>query len=174
MNQTLLAPWGLRGLLSVIPTTALVLLGSLAEVDLSVYDRGSYAGFGGPLPLLTASVPRGRLNGFLNWTVTGAFYERVWVNPGNLPAYRAPDRVREVGPTLQPSPNPGSQVAQNRAAVRITPRRWSAGCTAACCTGASGARRLSRPSPLTTRRTRCTSRCSSTCCGAAVCGPLSS
>lgn len=30
LNDTLLSPWGLRGLLSVVPTTALVLLGSLA------------------------------------------------------------------------------------------------------------------------------------------------
>ncbi|GAA5513892.1 hypothetical protein Dcar01_02641 [Deinococcus carri] len=30
VNEALLAPWGLRGLVSVIPTTALVLLGSLA------------------------------------------------------------------------------------------------------------------------------------------------
>lgn len=38
MNQTLLAPWGLRGLLSVIPTTALVLLGSLAARPLQARD----------------------------------------------------------------------------------------------------------------------------------------
>ncbi|WP_245557733.1 polysaccharide deacetylase family protein [Deinococcus apachensis] len=111
---------GVRSLAAQVTRRMFAARPGLAEVDLSVYDRGSYAGFGGPLPLMTASVPRGRLNDFLNWTATGAFYERVWVNAGNLPAYRAPDRIREVGPTLQPSPTPGSPVAQNRASIRIT------------------------------------------------------
>lgn len=34
VNDALLSPWGLRGLLSVVPTTALVLLGSLAALPL--------------------------------------------------------------------------------------------------------------------------------------------
>lgn len=68
---------------------------SLDEVDISVYDRGSYAGFGGPLPVLTASVPRDRLNDFQAWASDHQAFERVWVNPGNLPRYLAPDRVKE-------------------------------------------------------------------------------
>lgn len=71
---------------------------SLNEVDISIYAKSSYAGFGGPLPLMTASVPRMRLGDFGRWVSSKVPYERVWVNPGNLPAYRAPDRVREVLP----------------------------------------------------------------------------
>lgn len=72
---------------------------TLNEVDISVYDQGSYAGFGGPPPVMTASVPRARLGDFQAWAEHKASYERVWVNPGHLPAFRAPDHVREVAPT---------------------------------------------------------------------------
>lgn len=71
----------------------------LNEVDIGVYDRGTYAGFGGPPPLLTASVPRERLTDFQGWATQGTPYERVWVNPGHLPVDRQPDRVRENAPT---------------------------------------------------------------------------
>ena len=69
----------------------------LDEVDISVYDKASYGGFGGPLPLLTASVPRDRLNDFLAWSAGRADYERAWVSPrpGAAPT-RVPDRVREL------------------------------------------------------------------------------
>lgn len=95
---------------------------TLAEVDLSVYDKGSYAGFGGPLPLLTASVPQARLGAMTSWALGQGTYDRAWVNPGNLPAYREPDRVREVTPTLvsrgpQPRQN-AAQIAQTTARIR--------------------------------------------------------
>ncbi|MGI8748726.1 MAG: polysaccharide deacetylase family protein, partial [Deinococcus sp.] len=73
----------------------------LSEVDLSLYDRSSYGGFGGPLPLLTASVPRARLPEFLSWAAGSGSYDRVWLNiaPPAAPA-RRPDRVRELSVTF--------------------------------------------------------------------------
>ncbi|WP_229776062.1 polysaccharide deacetylase family protein [Deinococcus ruber] len=69
----------------------------LDEVDVSVYDRGSYAGFGGPLPILTASVPRLRLEEFLNWADGHGSYDRAWVNAkAPTPPIRQPDTVREL------------------------------------------------------------------------------
>ena len=69
----------------------------LNEVDISVYDKASYGGFGGPLPLLTASVPRERLGDFLEWSAGKDSYERAWLSstPGAAPV-RPPDRVREL------------------------------------------------------------------------------
>ena len=69
----------------------------LDEVDVSVYDKSSYGGFGGPLPLLTASVPRERLDDFLEWAAGRGSYERAWLSstPGAAPA-RRPDQVREL------------------------------------------------------------------------------
>lgn len=69
---------------------------NLNEVDISIYAKSTYAGFGGPLPLLTASVPRLRLSDFEAWATQHLPYERVWVNPGHLVAYRKPDRVLET------------------------------------------------------------------------------
>ncbi|WP_245745460.1 polysaccharide deacetylase family protein [Deinococcus reticulitermitis] len=71
---------------------------TLAEVDVSVYDRASYGGFGGPLPLFTASVPRGRLNDFAAYVAGQGTYERVYEGRGNgstPPAapLRAPERL---------------------------------------------------------------------------------
>lgn len=86
----------------------------LDEVDLSVYDKASYAGFGGPLPILTASVPRDRLDDFSAWANDKTPYERVWVNPGNLPKFRPPDRVKEAAPT----PDSGRETALETVARR--------------------------------------------------------
>lgn len=49
----------------------------LNEVDVSVYNKGTYGGFGGPLPLLTISVPRARLSELGAWAQGGA-YDRAW------------------------------------------------------------------------------------------------
>ena len=69
----------------------------LDEVDISVYDKASYRGFGGPLPLLTASVPRERLNDFLAWAEGKNGYERAWVNARQPAApSRQPEPVREL------------------------------------------------------------------------------
>ncbi|MFK7600889.1 polysaccharide deacetylase family protein [Deinococcus sp. SM5_A1] len=116
----------LRPLAAEVVRRVLAARPSLSEVDLSIYDRGSYAGFGGPLPVLTASVPRNRLDDFLAWTAqeqagSVASYERVWVNPGNLPAYREPDQVLETTPKLQTDKAaPVQQARQNVRDIRRT------------------------------------------------------
>ncbi|MEW6423026.1 MAG: polysaccharide deacetylase family protein, partial [Deinococcota bacterium] len=114
-----------RALMEQVVRRVLAARPSLDEVDVSVYDRGSYAGFGGPLPLLTASVPRARLADFAAWAAGQGSYERVWQNPGNLPAFRPADRVREQTPSL--SAPGGSQAALNRAAVNLTTARVAGG-----------------------------------------------
>ncbi|MFC6659505.1 hypothetical protein [Deinococcus multiflagellatus] len=93
-----------RALSALVAARVLAARPDLSEVDLSVYDAGTYAGFGGPLPLLTASVPRTRLADFQAWTAGRAAYERQWVNPGPsaLPTERDPDRVPEASPALVP------------------------------------------------------------------------
>lgn len=74
---------------------------SLSEVDVSVYRAGSYQGFGGPLPRMTASVPRARLDAFLNLEpATIKDFDRLWVNPDAVPPQprRAPSEVLEITP----------------------------------------------------------------------------
>ncbi|WP_216319150.1 polysaccharide deacetylase family protein [Deinococcus aestuarii] len=95
----------------------------LVEVDVSVYDKATYAGFGGPPPLLTASVPRTRLNDFETWVSGQGDYERAWVEPESRPTFRVPDLVREVLQFFSPRPEGQSQAAQSRAAVELTSAR---------------------------------------------------
>ncbi len=74
---------------------------SLDEVDVSVYRAGTYDGFGGPLPRLTASVPRARLKAFLALEpATLQNYDRAWVNPAIVPPKpsRTPSDVLEQTP----------------------------------------------------------------------------
>lgn len=52
----------------------------LAEVDVSVYRAETYCGFGGPLPVLTLSVPQARLEGFPAEWEAGT-YDRTWSAP---------------------------------------------------------------------------------------------
>ena len=81
---------------------------SLNEVDLSVYRREDYAGFGGPSPYFTASVPRDRLAEFLKLK-PGDDYDRLWINPKTpetpeVEANGATDPgVIEANPTLEGS-----------------------------------------------------------------------
>lgn len=85
----------------------------LAEVDVSVYVRETYGGFGGPSPLLTASVPRERLAAFLKLTpATLGSYPRLWQNPAQEPGQprRAPSgetsrEAPEPAPTFEGSKN---------------------------------------------------------------------
>ncbi|ABF44219.1 polysaccharide deacetylase family protein [Deinococcus geothermalis] len=56
----------------------------LGEVDVSVYLAEGYRGFGGPLPLLTLSVPRARLATFRDEVRRGS-YDRLWTNPTATP-----------------------------------------------------------------------------------------
>ncbi len=62
-----LARQAVRGALQARP--------SLQQVDVSVYHRGTYMSFGGPPPMLTASVPRARL---LEFEHDGLDFERLW------------------------------------------------------------------------------------------------
>lgn len=56
---------------------------SLAVVDISVYRAEGYAGYGGPLPLFTASVAKERLGEFVRLSpVTALSFDHLWVNPG--------------------------------------------------------------------------------------------
>lgn len=74
---------------------------SLSEVDVSVYRAGTYQGFGGPLPRLTASVPRARLNAFLALEPASLKdFDRAWVNPDAVPTQpsRTPSDVLEQTP----------------------------------------------------------------------------
>ena len=86
-----------RALAGYVARRVLAAREQLDEVDISVYDKASYGGFGGPLPLLTASVPRERLGDFLEWSAGKDSYERAWLSstPGAAPV-RPPDRVREL------------------------------------------------------------------------------
>ena len=86
-----------RALAGYVARRVLAAREQLNEVDISVYDKASYGGFGGPLPLLTASVPRERLGDFLEWSAGKDSYERAWLSstPGAAPV-RPPDRVREL------------------------------------------------------------------------------
>lgn len=53
---------------------------NLAEVDVSVYRAETYRGFGGPLPVLTLSVPHSRLAQFPTAWQAGT-YDRTWAAP---------------------------------------------------------------------------------------------
>ncbi|WP_245872717.1 polysaccharide deacetylase family protein [Deinococcus planocerae] len=113
---------GARLLMGTVARRVLAARPGLAEVDLSVYDKATYGGFGGPPPLLTASVPRARLGDFEGWVNGQGGYERAWVGPGTLPTFRAPDRVRETTQPLTPAAG-ASQAAQNRADLGVTTAR---------------------------------------------------
>ena len=67
---------------------------TLLEVDVSVFQKEGFQGLAGPLPLLTASVPISRLEGFLKLSPqapkTWLRYGRLWVN---VTANRAPERM---------------------------------------------------------------------------------
>ena len=70
---------------------------NLAEVDVSVYNKAGYGGFGGPLPILTLSAPRSRLLDVAAWAAGGR-YERAWEaasSPPLVPDERIADKVRE-------------------------------------------------------------------------------
>ncbi|WP_293912696.1 polysaccharide deacetylase family protein [Deinococcus sp.] len=77
-----------RTLAATAAARALAARPGLSEVDVSVYNKVGYGGFGGPLPILTLSVPRSRLADVARWAAGGA-YERAWEAalsppPGNL------------------------------------------------------------------------------------------
>ncbi len=73
----------------------------LAEVDVSVYEAESFDGIGGPLPRLTAGVPRAELLNFLNAKPNANNgYDRQWLNPNITAPKRAPQPVLEQTPVF--------------------------------------------------------------------------
>lgn len=75
----------------------------LAEVDVSVYAQGSYGGFGGPPPVLTASVPAPRQAEFARLKLnTLKTYDRVWLASAATPTRTPPDEAFE-GPETIPA-----------------------------------------------------------------------
>lgn len=64
----------------------------LDELDISVYPEEGYLGFGGPPPVLTASVPRERLREFFDQQLS---FERLWMSPGPAASPRAELEQRE-------------------------------------------------------------------------------
>ena len=90
---------------------------SLNEVDVSVYLEDDFDGLGGPLPLLTASVPKLEFGSFEQLQPnTVLSFERLWLHPGIVspkPA-RTPDKIREQNPTFYGSSQDlrGQQVQQ--------------------------------------------------------------
>ncbi|WP_288481047.1 polysaccharide deacetylase family protein [uncultured Deinococcus sp.] len=83
-----------RALALEIASRALAARPELSEVDVSVYDRATYGGFGGPLPLFTASVPRARLAEFRAYAQGQGSYDRVY--EGGAPATTPPTVVARV------------------------------------------------------------------------------
>ncbi|WP_425148667.1 polysaccharide deacetylase family protein [Deinococcus sp.] len=83
-------------------TKALAARPQLSEVAVSVYRAEGYQGFGGPAPLLTASVPRARLAEFVGTALSkAAGYERLWLNPDAVPpAQLSPSRELEAAPVF--------------------------------------------------------------------------
>jgi len=90
---------------------------TLSEVDVSVYGAGSYAGFGGPPPIMTASVPATRQTEFAGLTVrTLSGYDRAWLARATQPIRIAPAEAYEgpeTGPTYVGSAR--QALAQQRA-----------------------------------------------------------
>ena len=86
-----------RKIAALVVGRALAARPSLSEVDVSVYNRAGYGGFGGPLPILTLSAPRDRLTDVAAWAAGGR-YERAWEassSPPLVPDDSIADKVRE-------------------------------------------------------------------------------
>ena len=79
-----------RAFAQAVVTRALLARPSLSEVDVSVYNKAGYGGFGGPLPILTLSAPRPRLADVARWAA-GGHYEQGLGSAGQ----RATDAARQ-------------------------------------------------------------------------------
>ncbi len=76
---------------------------SLSEVDVSLYLSEDFDGFGGALPLLTASVPKLEFASFEKLQpVTVSSYQRLWLHPNkpNPIPQRKPDKTLEQNLTF--------------------------------------------------------------------------
>lgn len=101
----------LLGLAQTVVREAYLARNTLASVDISIYRAEDYAGFGGPSPLFTASVPKYRLVDFMKVLAPALDdYNRLWVNPSQpLPPEREPSgatdpTVAEPAPTFEGTP----------------------------------------------------------------------
>ncbi len=85
------------GLAQMVATRTLATRSSLTVVDISLYQAEGYAGFGGPLPLFTAAVPRDRALAFSRVQPTTVDdYDHLWVNEAATPA---PPELEPTGAT---------------------------------------------------------------------------
>ncbi len=93
---------------------------SLSEVDVSAYRREDYAGFGGPLPYFTASVPRTRLTEFLNLKPGKDDYDRLWVNSKTpeAPEIEATGATDPTVPEIKPKLEGSSAEIQAQQALK--------------------------------------------------------
>lgn len=71
------SPSRLRALALQVVRSVYVAKPDLAEVDVSLYRAETYGGFGGPLPLMTLSVPAARRGNVAQEWAAGR-YDRVW------------------------------------------------------------------------------------------------
>jgi peptidoglycan-N-acetylglucosamine deacetylase len=74
----------------------------LNEVDVSLYLSEDFDGFGGALPLLTASVPKLEFASFEKLqAATVSSFDRLWLHPeGNASPQPKPDKTFEQNPTF--------------------------------------------------------------------------
>lgn len=87
---------------------------SLEGVDISIYAKGEFAGFGGPLPRFTASVNKRRMGDFLRLNLsTLRGFDHLWVNPQDaFYGPPAPGVTSELEQTLQFEGTPAQLKAQ--------------------------------------------------------------
>lgn len=110
-------------LAQLVAARTLATRSSLREVDISLYQREGYAGFGGPSPLFTASVPRPRAAEFgrVKPTILDE-YDRLWANPVATPlppqlepTGETPTGVPEAKAALIGTVTPAERLEQSRA-----------------------------------------------------------
>ena len=97
-------------LAQLVAARTLAARSSLAEVDISVYGREGYAGFGGPSPLLTVSVPRTKAAAFVQVNPSAAP-----LPPQLEPTDETPTGVPEAKPALIGNITATERLEQRRA-----------------------------------------------------------
>jgi peptidoglycan/xylan/chitin deacetylase (PgdA/CDA1 family) len=108
-------PLGKSGLLTLAQQVARQVFAqqpSLAWLDLSIYRRQGFGGFGGIAPLLTASIPSKQVTEFVGLSLLeGLSYPRVWFNPDwtiypDAMPLAMPATANWGGPDSKPTTNP--------------------------------------------------------------------
>ena len=93
----------------------------LAEIDVSVYVSGQYAGFGGPPPVFTASVPILRQSAFAQLQIrTLPSYDRAWLASFTLPIDISPAKTYEGPEVASTYVDPAKQVQIQRLAQALS------------------------------------------------------